>query len=236
MRAGRRGFSPFSAAARTAVVQCGEGLPEPAPVHPAALGDLASEALRGLERSTSGDNDADAVERGVGEGEVAENRDVENLARKLALSALTVVDEVRVRPLARQKGDGRRHDRHADEGRLRRCTAAQDRAQDVRGFLAPFQHVDVGVGLVGDQHIGGLHHRFRNIGVEIEGGHDRHIGAHRRAQAREHVAVRIGAAGGDHGAVVRDIDRIHRTGRPQASHDVADHLVEERLIHRPPGV
>ena len=55
------------------IVQRGQGFAEPAPVRPAALRNLAGEALRGVERGASGDDDADAVERRIGECEVAED-------------------------------------------------------------------------------------------------------------------------------------------------------------------
>jgi len=60
----------------------------------------------------------------------------------------------------------------------------QDAVEQGRGPLAGHRHVDMRIGAIGDERRRLLDHDRRDIGMEVEAGEDRQIGAHEAPQPR----------------------------------------------------
>ena len=86
--------------------------------------------------------------------------------------------------------------------------AGKERIEMRGGARAGFGHVDMRIGPVADQRIGFGHHLRRHIGVKIEAGDQRNVGADGGADARQQFALAVVEMFGDHGAVKIEIDGI----------------------------
>ena len=85
--------------------------------------------------------------------------------------------------------------------------------------------VDMRIGAIAHQRVGVLRHAHGGVGVQVEGGGDRHVGSHHAAQPLEQRALGIVLGLGDHGAVQRQADAVELAGLPRRTDDhVADRL------------
>jgi hypothetical protein len=165
-------------------------------------------------------------------GESAHHRDIHDLGPH---PRLAVVDHIGVRAAGGQHGHCRRHDRETDQGALR-LRAGQHLAQRVGRLRAPLAHVEMWVGAVADEDVDAVHHQPRNIGVEIEGGGDGHVGPDHLADHREEQPVGIVLLGGEGGAVRADIDAVERQRRQEAPPHLREHLDKEAVLDRAVGL
>ena len=75
-------------------------------------------------------------------------------------------------------------------------------------FLATLDVVDMRVGAIADNEVGLLDHALGDVAVQIEGHDDAGCRAGDLARERHHLAVGVVAIGGDHGAMVGDVDGV----------------------------
>ena len=90
--------------------------------------------------------------------------------------------------------------------------AGQDEAEGQGRLLAALGHVDVRVGAVADDEIAALDHALGDVAVQVERDDDFAFRAGELAGERDDLAVGIVAVGGDHGAVVGDVDGVEGAG------------------------
>jgi hypothetical protein len=72
----------------------------------------------------------------------------------------------------------------------------QQRVQMACRFLAAGAKVGMRVGAVGHEGGQGFGHGHRNVGVQVEDGHDRHVRSDHGTDAGKQQAVRVIALGG----------------------------------------
>ena len=75
-------------------------------------------------------------------------------------------------------------------------------------------------------------HAVRHVAVQVERRHDRHIRADDVANHAEDRAVRVAVLGGDHGAVVADVDTVERHRRLQPRPHLRQGFLEECVVDR----
>ena len=110
-----------------------------------------------------------------------------------------------------------------------RPSRAQRALEQPRRALAGGGHVDVRIGAIGDEAVGMLDHRARDVGVQVEARDDGNAGADDLAHAREQLALAVVEMLGDHRAVQVEVDAVDRPGlRSRASHLADDALVRVR--------
>ncbi len=164
--------------------------------------------LRAGKVVAGGDDDGDAVLLAVGKDETAEDRDVEDVACQLGAAPGAEVDHFAIGPAGGQEVDGCRGQGQADEGGLGVGVAGQHEAECERCLLTTLDVVDVGVGAVADDQVGLVDHALGNVAVQVEGHDDAGGGTGNFAGERCHLAVGVVAVGGDHGAVIGDVDGV----------------------------
>ena len=157
----------------------------------------------------------------VAPGEAVRERDREDAV--LALHRHQAVD-VRAGRLARGV---HRDDHLAVDHRGDRPDAAFDlRRAEIDQLERALEDVGVRIFLVGDQQVGALDHRRREVVVRIELGADDDLRADDGAHALQQVAFAIVVAVGDHRAVQAEQHHVDRQRRAQ----VGEQLVAQRFL------
>jgi hypothetical protein len=147
---------------------------------------------------------------------------------------LAEIDQLAIGAAGGQKGDRGGDQRQFDMHHLRCGIPRQNSAQGEGGFLAALDEIHMGVGAVADDHIGAVAHHVRDIGVQVQGLDNRHIGPDCGPDTAGELAVRVVQMGRDHCAVMAEIDRIDRLG--QAMDDRIGVFLEHGLLDRALGV
>ena len=157
----------------------------------------------------------------VAPGEAVGDGDREHAV--LALHRLETVDE-RAGRFAR--GVHRGDHLAVDHRRHRANPLLDDRRAQVDQLERALQHVGVRILLVGDQQVGALDHRRREVAVRVELGADDDAGADDGAHLLQQVALAVVVAVGDHRAVQAEQDHVDR----QRGAQVGEQLLAQRLV------
>ncbi len=157
----------------------------------------------------------------VAPGEAVGDGDREHAV--LALHRLEAVDE-RAGRFAR--GVHRGDHLAVDHRRHRANPLLDDRRAQVDQLERALQHVGVRILLVGDQQVGALDHRRREVAVRIELGADDDAGPDDGAHLLQQVALAVVVAVGDHRPVQAEQDHVDRQRLAQ----VGEQLLAQRLV------
>ncbi len=84
--------------------------------------------------------------------------------------------------------------------------------EEARDSRTGVGHVDVRIGAVGDQRVGVLQHLLRDVGMQVQAGHDRNVGADHGAHPRQQLAFTIVEVLRHHGSVQIQIDGVDFPG------------------------
>ncbi len=122
-----------------------------------------------------------------------------------------------------------RDDHLAVDHRRQRANPLLDgRRAEIDQLERALEHVGVRIFLVGDQQVGALDHRRREVAVRIELGTDHDVGPDDGAHPLQQVALAVVVAVGDHRAVQAEQHHVDRQRRPQ----VGEQLLAQRLVAR----
>ena len=83
----------------------------------------------------------------------------------------------------------------------------------------------MGVGAIGDQHVGRLHHQRRDIAVQVDAGDERDVRPDRRPHAAQDLALPVIEVLAHHRAVQVQVDPVGRQRRA----DAFDQFARQRL-------
>ncbi len=171
--------------------------------------------------------DAETALRDVGIDEPAGHRDLQQV--RIRLPHRPRIGQV----AARQQRDARRHHRQPNKVRLRPSHPRQQRPDGIRRVGCPLAPVHMRVGPVGDQQVRQLRLAVRDVAVQVQRAHDRHLRTYHLPQHRQHRPVRVRLLDGPAGAVRADISRVHRPGRLQPASRDGEELREQPRFHHP---
>ena len=168
---------------------------------------------------------ADHRDRGAGEGDVGQAESGANGDREHAGLLGHVTGGVRQQPRHRAVVGlavvAALDERPARHRRARGDRAGHGALQQIRRLAGDFVLVDMRVAAVGHDDIGVLGHGVGDVGVEVEGDGDGHLGSEARAQPLKQVALGVVAVLGNHGAVQRQDDPVERPLMAGVEHHAA---------------
>lgn len=135
---------------------------------------------------------------------------------------------------------GRLHLRHGEQRQLAECprrtlSPSEDLGQNLGSLATARGHVGVRISVVADQHVGRLEQRGRQVGVDVEGRNQRHIGPEHIAQASDEGGIGIGRAVGDYRAVHRNDSALQRGSGRSAPAGLLDQMPVRRARHHARG-
>ena len=96
------------------------------------------------------------------------------------------------------------------EAPFRALSGREDLVQQARGARAGLGHVDVRIGAIGNEPVRVLHHRARDVGVQVEARHHGHAIADHLAHAAQQLAFAVVVRLDHHGAVQVQVNTIDR--------------------------
>ena len=195
-------------------------------VVPDARGNVTGGAVRRRLVAARGDRDRHAVLAGVAQGKTAADGDVED---GVVDQGLSVVDDLAVGAEGGVLGDRRRNQRQLDES-PGGPHAVEHFEHGTRRFGPALAHVHMGIGAERDQKIGGVDHLGADVGVQVQGRDDGHVGTDESAHHGKKGAVGVRVDGGGGGAMLGDEDTVERQHRREAAFDLGQYFVEERLL------
>ena len=91
----------------------------------------------------------------------------------------------------------------------------------------------MGIGAIGNQHFGVIHHTVGNVGMQVQGGDHRNVRADNATHHFEKIAIGVGGLGSRHAAVGAEINAVHRPGVSEAAFHFGHRFVKKGLVAWP---